>query len=96
MHDRAMLVNKGLEAGKKGRLQNPCMSSKDQRKQGAIEKGQEEARIWEPNQGWTNLSGRQRILVWWAWRKMGFWESRYSLGTICKICICVFHWKEDT
>ena len=45
---------------------------KDQRRQGAVEKGQEEARIWEPNQGWTNLSGRQRILVWWAWLKMGF------------------------
>lgn len=39
MHDRAMLVNKGLEAGKKGRLQNPCMSRKDQRKQGGNRKG---------------------------------------------------------
>lgn len=26
----------------------------------------------------------------------GLLESRYSLETIRKTCICVFHWKEDT
>lgn len=50
-----MLVNESLEAGKGGRADKRLRIEFE--KTGEIEKEQEEARLWEPNQG-------RQILVW--------------------------------
>lgn len=91
-----MLVNKGLEAGKKGRLQNPCMSRKDQRKQGGNRKGAGRGKDLGATSRMDKFKWKTENFSPVGMAEMGFWESRYCLETICKICICVFHWKEDT